>query len=40
MKRKVRPDEVLFVLAAIMGVTVISAYASIALINLVAYLIF
>jgi hypothetical protein len=40
MKRNVKPDEVFFVLAATMGVTVISVYAALAVINLVAYLIF
>jgi len=39
MKRKIQPDEVLFVAAATMGVTVILLYAISTVLNLVIYLI-
>jgi len=39
MKRDVRPDEVFFVLAAAFGIMVISMYATVAVVNLVFYLI-
>ena len=37
--KKVKPDEVFFVLAATMAVTVVAVYAALAIINLIAYLI-
>jgi len=39
MKRDAKPDEVFFVLAATLGITVISMYAALAIVNLVFYLI-
>jgi hypothetical protein len=39
MKRDIKPDEVFFVLAATIGVAVISMYAISAIFNLIIYLI-
>jgi hypothetical protein len=39
MKRDVKPDDVFFVLAATIGVAVISMYAISAVFNLIVYLI-
>lgn len=39
MKRDIKPDDVFFVLAATIGVAVISAYAISAVFNLITYII-
>lgn len=39
MKKNIKPDEVLFVIAATIGVAVISLYAISAVFNLITYII-